>query len=170
MFRQISSKLKYGQFTKAIMKLIPYTKLSIDVDADIETVRSKLEPHVEKFWTNGKVWGKRTTFEGQASNTGFKLYRNLKYQNSFFPVFDGEYIACEQGTRINIKARMLLFTNVFMIIFLGGILWSIIFSIFEGKEFTFMPSVIFVLSWVFMCAGFWLEIPKTLKALQRVFE
>lgn len=156
--------------SKRVMKLLPYAKFSIEVDQDINTVRSKLEPHVERFWSNGKVWGKKTTFEGQTSDTGFKLYRNLKYQNSFFPVFKGEYIECEQGTRINIQARMVLLINAFMMFFLGWMIWICTSSLFEGREFSFVPLIVLVFGWSFMCAGFWYEVPKTLRELKRVLE
>ncbi len=153
-----------------IMKLIPFYKFSIEVNSDEETLRSKLEPHVERFWTNGKVLSKTSIFEGELSEKGFKLRKNIRYSNSFLPVFIGRFKQDANHTRIEITARMLILTNVFMAVFLGFMAIGAVTAILSQEITMFISLFMFVSGWLMMCGGFWFEFPRTLEELRRVVE
>lgn len=152
------------------MKLLPFTKLDIEVESDEETVRDKLSQNVEKFWTNRKVWGEKTAFDGHLTKSGFVIRRNIKYQNSFIPILIGSFESSGTGTRIRVTARMFLFTNIFMMVWLGSALFASISAIFYHDSMAFVPLLMFILGWALMLGGFWFELPLTIAELKRIVD
>ena len=152
------------------MRLLPFTKFHVEVNSDVETIKARLKPHVEKFWTNGKVWNKGAIFEGKLTEEGFVIRRNIRYRNSFLPILVGTFERKGAKTRIRITARMFILTNLFMVMWLGFTFFSSIDAAFSGEIMGVIPLLMFVFGWALMAGGFWFEFPRTIKEFKRVIE
>ncbi len=55
------------------------------------------------------------------SKTQFRIFRNIKYKNSFLPLLHGTIEPTPNGSRVAIKFRLAVFIKTFSIIWLSGI-------------------------------------------------
>ncbi len=62
--------------------------------------------------------GNTPPFVGQVSDTGFTLYRDIRYRNSFLPRIRGRIESCPEGSRIDVTMNLHPFVAVFVFVWL----------------------------------------------------
>ena len=61
-------------------------------------------------------------FSGKVGENSFKIYRNIRYRNSFLPIFIGNIEESKTGCKICIKTRMVIFVIIFLSVWFTGII------------------------------------------------
>ena len=115
----------------------PYKKCKICTINSINEVidimkRSTSEKTVFTF-----LKSKRTYFEGDVTDNGFKISRVIKYKNSFMPVIIGNIENKNYKTYLNLEMRLNLFAFVFGIIWFSGVIFGF---------FSFIPNLLSIKS------------------------
>lgn len=125
------------------------------------------------------VWGFRTDFEflGVIHSSDFRIIKRLHYSNSFMPVIRGKLWDDGDGSIIDINMRMSPFTQVFMIIWLGGVsffflLGILIFFLYGFEQIIWLgaSTLMLVLGNISMRRGFYRPAEKAKKRLEELFK
>jgi hypothetical protein len=115
------------------LRLWPYESFIIETSEEIPELLRKLGPHMGSapFFP----WGKQNNeFIGTLNETGFKMYRAIRYNNSFLPIMIGQFEPRPGGTSVIVRMRLHGYTLVFMIcflVFLTKFSWDLIGPKFE---------------------------------------
>ena len=149
------------------MKIIPFEKYEIRINRPstevVEIIGQNSEP-----WRLSYVFGARTKpFLGSVDNNTFKIYRAIRYQNSFLPILDGVIENRGNESKLLITMRMPHFTSIFMLFWLGG---TLLMALSGDENFrtpvSFVPWGLFLFGYVLMQGGFWLEVPRAKQLLE----
>lgn len=87
-------------------------------------------------------------FEGKIFEDSFKIWRSIRYRNSFLPIIIGKIEETDSGSKVSIKMRMNGFVIGFISIWFIGVILSCItmlLTIFLGTfniTFKFIPFII----------------------------
>lgn len=79
-------------------------------------------------------------FIGKITDDSFKIYRNIKYKNSFLPVIVGKLEEKNDGCTIIVKMRLQIFISIFLAIWFSGIIASCLITLSVNFK---MPYVLF---------------------------
>lgn len=120
------------------------------------------------------------SFVGLLKKDGFKVYRRIKYRNSFRPIAEGRMSPGMQGTRIDITMKLIPFASTFMLIWLGFALFMLLLSLTvllfapeqaDSKVASIVIPLIMVAGgFCGMHLAFNMERKKTEEALNRLLE
>lgn len=119
------------------LRFWPYESFTVETKEGLPELLEKLRPHVgpAPFFP----WSKRRKeFAGTVTEAGFKMYRAIRYHNSFLPVMIGVFDARPEGTCIIVRMRLHGYTLAFLIVslgFLAKFTWDLL-----GAEFQFDAS------------------------------
>lgn len=161
------------------MKILPYEKYSLKCNCNREKIVEILQKNTDvkrpfiKFKDSKKFWGK-------VKLDSFKIERQISYRNSFLPIIKGKIIENEEKTIIEIKMRMHILVEIFMIIWLsfalsiGSITGKLFVKNlinnggFKGELLT--PFFMFLLGLTLTNVAFWLEVKKAKEELTKLLE
>ncbi len=100
-----------------MISLIPYKRLvfhtSLTVDEAYHLMANNVLSPQWGFWLS---WRQRGGFEGPVTPEGFKIWKRIKYQNSFLPVAVGSFQPSTEGTDIEVTIRVPYFAMIFIIL------------------------------------------------------
>ena len=148
------------------MKVIPYEKYELDVPRSSQEVIELIREHSEP-WRLGHVFGAKTKpFLGRTEGNSFKIYRAIRYQNSFLPILNGIVEDRGSESRLRISLRMPYFTSLFMLVWMGGglLVGFATHGKFEMPE-ALTPWGILLFGYLLMQGGFWFEVPRAKRLL-----
>ncbi|MBN1467581.1 MAG: hypothetical protein JXM74_08600 [Fusobacteriaceae bacterium] len=161
------------------MKILPYEKYSLKCNCRREKIVEILQKNTDvnrpfiKFKDSKKFWGK-------VELDSFKIERQISYRNNFLPVIIGRMIENEEKTIIEIKMRMHILVEIFVIIWLsfalsiGGITGKLFLKNlinnggFKGELLT--PFFMFLLGLTLTNVAFWLEVRKVKEEFIKLLE
>ncbi len=158
--------------------LLPFDRFELYSDQPAGALAERLKAHVtdQKFWIFSKP---DQPYQGECSETGFRLRPVTGYQNDFAPVIIGRFESGGYNTRIDVtqrpKAFILVFMTVWfsMVILVGGLLFVIPQSQIEGDGPAWLARVVplgmLVAGAVMTNGGFWWEARKTRERLSVIF-
>jgi len=90
----------------------------IDVDAPPHLVTERLRSVVREKGEFGKGFG---PFLGSVEEDGFRIRRDISYQNSFLPLIYGRIVRTPTGTRVSIRMFLHPLVAVFVVVGLGSL-------------------------------------------------
>jgi WD40 repeat protein len=152
------------------MKLFPYETFTIQTPDSIPVVRQKLTAQIESPKMM-RLSRNHVVFEGQISESEFKISRIIHYRNSFAPNIHGRFEAVPGGTVV----RVTMGINPLVIGFLCFWFFSwfsfavpmALMSVLPGEIgwlFVVMPLLMLVIFWY----AFWAEVQRNRAELQRI--
>ncbi|MDH5694110.1 MAG: hypothetical protein OEZ47_13515 [Gammaproteobacteria bacterium] len=154
------------------MQIFPYKQLTITSRRSPSELSSSLIENSESKLFGIRFGGIGKPLIGTFEGTHFKLRRAIIYRNSFIPVAIGKISPHKHGSIVDVTLRM----NKFVIIFMCA--WFSISSIFATKEIysyyfesenmSLFGVGAFIVGYIMMQGGFWLEVPKITKILMNI--
>jgi hypothetical protein len=106
-------------------------------------------------------------FIGRVEGNGFKLYRDIRYRNSFLPRIRGYVSAYRDGTNIDVTMYLHPVVMVFMLFWLGGVGAGAVATFSHGKGAqALIPFGMFIFGAALTLGGFF---PEAIKA-RRILE
>lgn len=166
---------------RAIYKIVPYEKLTLETslsqDEVLKRLAANIDPDKSRNWFTGSS-SSRYYFEGELYESGFKINRIISYRNSFLPQINGEIKALRFGCTITLKLKLHLFVRIFGIIWFTGVFiaciatLSIIFAApFSEINFAiFAPTMMFAIGCLAFVGGFKFESIKSRKFLLQLLK
>jgi len=150
------------------MNLLPYDKFEFKVTLPPWDVCRRLVENVseETFWGELFSTSESKPFKGDVQEASFKIRRRIWYRNSFLPILHGEMETIADGTRIKIRMKLHLFTQIFLIAWIS----AVVFSDFLGDGDYMMGFVFLIFAALLTYLGFWFEVKKSRLALLSIFE
>jgi len=111
--------------------------------------------------------GDSPPFIGRVEGNSFKLYRDIRYRNSFLPRIRGHVSAYRDGTNIDVTMYLHPVVLVFMLFWLGGVGASAVAMLGHGKGTqAFIPLGMFVFGVALILGGFYPEAFKARRILE----
>lgn len=87
----------------------------------------------------------------------------------FLPIAFGKIEPRGLGSKVNVKLRMNLFVIGFMTIWLSfALVGAISFLFISQDSMRFIPLGIFIVGYLLMQGGFWFEVPKIRKMIEKI--
>lgn len=135
------------------MKLLPYENLTIESKLTVEEVTQKIQENINQSKQQG-----RDKFYGWVSGSDFEIYR--RGRNSFSPSLRGKVLESENGSKINLKMRIVSYVLVFIGIWFLFTLFALVSSIYSyitNGEIELLKNVVFMLTfgYVITISGFY---------------
>ncbi|MCK4667838.1 hypothetical protein KAU33_13860 [Candidatus Dependentiae bacterium] len=115
-------------------------------------------------------------YTGKIEGNTFKMFRNIRYSNSFLPRITGEIKKDIQGTRIEVKMQLHIFVLIFISLWMGGVIFACLatllhlFTSSEFNIFLLVPFAMFVFGYGLTMVGFKSESIKSKKFLAKLFK
>jgi Cytochrome oxidase complex assembly protein 1 len=117
---------------------LPFRQFSIDTELSEAEVVERLRVIVEPG--NLFLAGLRRTnkpFAGEISPEGFKIARLIHYRNGSLPVLIGRFEPGPRGARVQITTRLMRFTQVFLALWFGFLLFIFVIAAVASLESMF---------------------------------
>jgi hypothetical protein len=160
-----------------MIPLLPYKRLVFESQFSKEEIIRRLLAEVASRRLSFGIFENRIEkFEGEVSETGFKISRILRYRNSFRPVVEGEFFPLVKGVRIEVRMRLQMIVMLFSIVWLSFVAvgaGAIIFQIISTGGFAtgmFIPFGMLLFYLLLMTIGFGVEANKASRLLSDIFE
>ena len=166
-----------------IKKLLPFEKLVYHSTLTKEELLAHLQNEIEavKSFGFGAInYSYSKPYIGKIYASRFEIKRVISYRNSFLPKINGEVQDDSNGCKIFVKMSLVEFVKVFMIIWLSGVafaclasLYSIIFKNGLNSDsglFMFIPFLMLIVGVVMIYFGFKLESKKSIKDLEEILK
>lgn len=151
------------------MKIFPFKKYEFTTLIPMEEVAKIISDNCERCSFGSLFARSKKVFCDSVEENKFKLYRAIKYQNSFLPILSGELKNKGGATTIVVIMRMPVFTNIFMVVWLSIALIAALGLVLKSDEPIFIvPLIMFLLGYGLMQGGFWYEVPKAKKLLNEI--
>jgi hypothetical protein len=156
-----------------------YHKDTFDIDTALSApdIFSVLESEVEapkwfRWWSSS---GKK--YQGEFTQTDFKIWRIISYRNSFLPIVEGIITPTTSGSLIAVTMRLHRFVAAFMLFWLGGVsvgLVSFSLAVMRGKMEP-LPNILLPLGMLLFgilltSCSFWWEAKRTKPFLIDLFK
>lgn len=117
-------------------------------------------------WNDAFNFGRSKPFHGSVEGSSFKLYRAIKYRNSFLPILEGKIESRGTDTVVSVNLRMNYYATFFVCIWLFVTLAMALGELSEFEmPYSLVPWVMFVFGYLMMQGGFWYEVPKAKRLL-----
>ena len=157
------------------MKLIPQETYTIYTSISVPEIKEQMMKYVEpkkmfRFFRGGSKY-----FEGDVSDSGFKLTRIISYRNSFLPIIKGSFEERASGLKVDVSMSMHPFVIAFMLFWFGGVgigfitmLFSFIKSPTNFHPASLIPAGMLLFGWVLVSVGFWPEARKAKEKLNEI--
>ena len=156
--------------------LLPYHRLVFESQFRKEEIIRRLSAEVARRRISFGIFeNRREKFEGEVSETGFKINRIIRYRNSFRPVIEGEFSPLVKGVRIDVRLRLHTMVMIFSLLWLGfGLVASgaVIFQFISTGGFAtgmFIPIAMWLFYIPLMTIAFGVEANKAVKLLSEIF-
>ncbi|MCV6623296.1 MAG: hypothetical protein OIF51_16255 [Cellvibrionaceae bacterium] len=147
------------------MKILPYERYSLKTDLKQE----ELCRAIDQACSSRAFSGSRRSIHGRRKGDDFKVYRAIRYQNTFLPYAFGKIY--HEGARVcvDITLRMNLFAIVFMLVWLGGTFGIALVEMrdINGGE----PKIPFIMcgvGYLLMQAAFWYEASRIKSLVEKM--
>lgn len=146
------------------MKIYPADKFELSIPISCEEAQRRISENTDQ-WKLKNAWvpGKKAFF-GTGTQRDFKIYRAIKYGNSFLPIVLGTFQSKTEGCLVTASLRMPIITIAFMLFWLGSVTLGLVATLLAGEKWEYL-ALMFVLGYGLMWGGFWFEAPRTKRAL-----
>ena len=166
-----------------IKKLLPFEKLVYHSTLTKEELLTHLQNEIEteKSFGFGAInYSYSKTYIGKIYTNSFEIKRVISYRNSFLPKINGEIQDDNNGCKIFVKMSLIEFVKVFMIIWLSGVVFACLASLYsiflkngintDGGLFMFIPFLMLIVGVLMIYFGFKLESKKSIKDLEEILK
>ena len=151
------------------MNLLPFEKYVIRTNMSLEDLHLSIDQSCAPFKflnvsgsLNKPLFGKRT-------ENNFKLYRAIRYRNSFLPIAFGQITDNGNEVLVEITLKMNLAVMIFMAFWMSIASVSELALVLSGtEELSFSSLWLLGPGYLLMQAGFWFEVPKLKKIIRNV--
>jgi hypothetical protein len=155
------------------MKFLPFDNFKIYSSLSYDEVRQVLDEEVEPrkgFMLSGIFNTSDKPFRGEVFENTFKIFRNIRYKNSFLPIIKGKVSDNYPGTVIEINMRMVIFVYIFMAVWITGVSAALIFTLREAFVASIIPLAMLVFAYLVMIVAYRYEAGKAKKFLNEIFK
>jgi hypothetical protein len=157
---------------------MPFYRFQIDSPLPAQTVLLRIRTLVREkpgFWQSIKEsFGARPDnsppFIGKIDGDTFRMYRDIRYRNSFLPQVRGSVVSTSRGSRVLITMYLHSLVAVFVLFWLGGVGAGALaaFNAQNGNTgFGLIPAGMFLFGIVLTVAGFYPEALKARRLLEQ---
>ena len=160
-----------------MIPLLPYKRVVFETQFSKDEIVRRLMIEVAPRRPPLDLFEKRAEkFEGEVSETGFKISRIIHYRNSFRPVVEGQFFPLVKGVRIEVRMRLHTTILIFSILWLSLVVvgaGAVIFQIISTNNFAvgmFIPFGLLLFYCLLMTIGFGVEADKAGRLLSAIFE
>jgi hypothetical protein len=106
-------------------------------------------------------------FVGTVSKDGFRVYRDIRYRNSFLPIVSGRVEQTSDGTRVSVAMYLHPLAALFMLFWLSAVAIGAVSAYAKhGLAGASIPAGMFVFGVALVCGGFFPEAFKAKKLLR----
>jgi len=143
------------------MNIVPFESYEIKSEKRPEDILAAIAEKSEKWSFKNVFLSNNKPLTGDVKGSRFKVYRSIKYRNSFLPVAVVEVKSDGKGSFTKITLRMHAFVAVFISIWLSITLFAgIVFLNKSTGALSFAPFGMFLFGYLLMQIFFWIEVPK----------
>ncbi|WP_299776136.1 hypothetical protein [uncultured Pseudoteredinibacter sp.] len=147
------------------MKILPFERYSLPTNLGQE----ELYRAIDEACRSRGFAGPRRSIHGRRDGNDFKVYRAIRYQNTFLPYAFGRIQPDGGRASVDITLRMNLFAIVFMLVWLGGTFGIALVEMrdINGGE----PKVPFIMcgaGYLLMQAAFWYEASRIKSLVEKM--
>jgi hypothetical protein len=141
-----------------------------------EIIRRLMVEVASRRFGSGIFERRAEQFEGEVSETGFKISRIIRYRNSFRPIIQGQFSPLVKGVRIEVSMRLHMAVLIFSILWLSFVIagaGAVIFQIISTGQFQggmFIPFGLLLFYCLLVTIGFGVEANKATGLLKDIFE
>ena len=160
-----------------MIPLLPYKRLVFESQFSKEEIIRRLMTEVASRRRPFGMFERRAQkFEGEVSETGFKISRIIRYRNSFRPVVEGQFFPLVKGVRIEVRMRPHTTILIFSILWLSLVVvgaGAVIFQIISTNNLPvgmFIPLGMLLFYCLLWTIAFGVEADKADKLLSAIFE
>jgi hypothetical protein len=153
------------------MRLLPYQRATLVSALPPKDLMERLRSSTGKWAAPWSAGNQATIFTGSVGEDHFKLQRRINYRNSFNPQLIGRVQVQGNLTTIELTLRLHPFVAVFMGLWCGGLLLSVIagLALATGtgglQPVLFVPMAMLVFGYVMTTGFFHVERSKALNEL-----
>ena len=148
---------------------MPFYRCQIDSPLPAQSVLQRLRALIRDkpgFWQSIKEsFGNRPEvsrpFIGKIEGDKFRMYRDIRYRNSFLPQVRGSVVSTSRGSRISITMHLHPLVALFVLYWLGSMGGYTIAAFGAGKGFNVIPALAFLFGIGLTVGSFY---PEALKA------
>jgi hypothetical protein len=157
------------------MLYLPYEKYQIESTLSLDSIEGKLNQNVE---TNISAISYRylgiKPFRGHIGKNYFKVWRIIKYRNSFLPVITGKLCPTETGSKIEVFLRLNYSVMIFWALWMLAAICFLIMFIFilagVEKLFSLVPLFMIVFGYLLCMIPFNIESSKAKEILKEIVQ
>jgi hypothetical protein len=160
-----------------MIPLLPNKRLVFESPFSKEEIIRRLIVEVASRRRRSGIFEQRAEkFEGEVSETGFKISRIIRYRNSFRPIVEGQFFPLVKGVRIEVRMRLSMTILIFSILWLSFVAagaGAVIVQIISTGKYAgsmFIPFGMLLFYCLLMTIGFGVEANKAVKLLSHIFE
>ena len=156
---------------------LPWLAFKLHSPLCLIDARRALVSHVDErggwsiFWTRP---ADRLQFRGKVKDDHFEIVRIISYRNSFIPLVVGHLSEDSNGTTVEIRMRMYLFTSIFMVVWMvGASVGAIVFftlAVVRGESIGLLTPLLPVSGVMMVGVGFGSEAVKAERLLREIFK
>lgn len=155
------------------MKFLPFDNFQIRSNLSLDEVKQALEKEVAqgKTFSPFNLLRRRVEqpYRGEILGNGFKIVRNIRYNNSFIPIITGKITDNYRSTTIEIRMRMRVIVYIFMPIWLGALIAAMMFSQGNDSFPSIIPAAMVLMGYIVIIAAYKYEARKAKKFLFNLF-
>ncbi|TMK70959.1 MAG: hypothetical protein E6G50_06815 [Actinobacteria bacterium] len=155
------------------MPFLPEKRFAIDAHDAPDVIRERLEAEVEPP-RRLSLRKPQRPFAGTVGQDCFELRPVLGYRNSFVPFVEGSYRTGVDGTRVDVRMRLLRPVAVFMAAWLGLAAFFVAIAAMAAARdplrlgFAGLALAFFGVGYACMSVLFWLEARRTRAKLEEL--
>jgi len=152
------------------MNIVPFESYEINSEKKPEDILAAIAEKSEKWSLRNLFLSGNKPLTGDVKGSRFKVYRSIKYRNSFLPVAVVEVNSDSKGSITKITLRMHVFVTLFITLWLSmTLLAGIVFLYKSTGVLAFAPFGMFIFGYLLMQTCFWIEVPKIKSLLHQCF-
>ncbi len=154
---------------------MPFYRCEIDSTLPAQTVLQRIRTLVRDkpgFWQSIKEsFGRRPEdcppFIGKIEGDSFRVYRDIRYRNSFLPQVRGTVVSTSRGSRVLITMYLHPLVALFVLFWLGGVGAGAIAMFRTENGSFFIPVLMFLFGIGLTVGGFYPEALKARRILKK---
>lgn len=162
------------------MRLLPHDRFTIQSPRTTDEISARLSALVRPFggWKSLRELREMLVapdrpFSGSVQPDGrFKIWRTIRYRNSFLPVVEGRIRPDICGSRVEVRMRLNRFSAVFVAVwtlFASGAAAFAFSAADRGQTYLGLAPLGFVLfGYLLSQGGFWFEAPRARRFLEEI--
>tara|TARA_B100000767_G_C19451434_1_gene404202 strand:+ start:74 stop:514 length:441 start_codon:yes stop_codon:yes gene_type:complete len=135
----------------------------------LEELYASIDQGCEPWKFSVGLGGRSKPLFGKRKENEFKVYRAIRYQNSFLPVAFGKISENGNEVLVEITLKMNIIVMIFMTVWLSFALIGAVTITFSGAEASLLiPVGMVAFGYLPMQGGFWFEVPKLKKLVGNI--